>query len=203
MSLERHSVPIQRGHFVLESGLHTDAWLELDALFVDPAILVPHLDALADQLRPYAITAVCGPLVGGALVAQSIAARLNVHFYFTERCLERSRSQLFSAAYRLPATIRPRASRERFAIVDDAISAGSSTRATMAELNTLGAQTVVVGALLLLGDRGERYFTDRAIPVVASAREELALWEPHCCPLCQAGLAAERRHDSGTGGADA
>jgi orotate phosphoribosyltransferase len=197
-SLERtrdrmHSVPIQRGHFVLESGLHTDVWLELDALFVDPANLAPHLDALADQLRPHAITAVCGPLVGGALVAQSIATRLNVSFYFTERCAERWSSELFGAAYRLPAAIRPLASRERFAVVDDAISAGSSTRATIGELNTLGAQIVVVGALLLLGDRGERYFTDRSIPVVASAREELALWEPDRCPLCQAGLAVERR----------
>jgi orotate phosphoribosyltransferase len=197
-SLERtrdhmHSVPIQRGHFVLESGLHTDVWLELDALFVDPANLAPHLDALADQLRRHAITAVCGPLVGGALVAQSIATRLNVSFYFTERCAERSSSELFGAAYRLPAAIRPLASRERFAVVDDAISAGSSTRATIGELNTLGAQIVVVGALLLLGNRGERYFTDRSIPVVASAREDLALWEPDHCPLCQAGLAVERR----------
>ena len=188
-----HSAPIQRGHFVLESGLHTDVWLELDALFLDPAILGPQLDALANQLRPYAITAVCGPLVGGAFVAQSIATRLNVRFYFTERGPERSGSELFSATYRLPAGLRPYASRERFAVVDDAISAGSSTRATIDELNSHGAQTVVVGALLLLGDRGERTFIDRSIPVVASARQELSLWEPHRCPLCPAGVAIERR----------
>ena len=72
-------VPIQRGHFVLESGLHTDVWLELEALFLDPLALEPHLDALARQLRPYEITAVCGPLVGGALVAQSIAATVLEH----------------------------------------------------------------------------------------------------------------------------
>ena len=110
-----HSAPIQRGHFVLESGLHTDVWLVLDALFLDPAILGPQLDALADRLKPYAITAVCGPLVGGAFVAQSIATRLNVRFYFTERGSERSSSELFSATYRLPAVARPYAARERFA----------------------------------------------------------------------------------------
>jgi hypothetical protein len=38
---------------------------------------------------------------------------------------------------------------------------------------------VVVGALLLLGDRGERYFMDRSIPVVASAREESYLCGNH------------------------
>ena len=188
-----HSAPVQRGHFVLESGLHTDVWLDLDAFFLDPAILGPQLDALANRLRPYAITAVCGPLVGGAFVAQSIATRLNVRFYFTERGSKRSSAELFSATYRLPAVVRPYAARERFAVVDDAISAGSSTRATVDELNRHGAQTVVVGALLLLGDRGERYFLERSIPVVASAREELSLWEPHRCPLCQAGIAIERR----------
>lgn len=187
------SAPVQRGHFLLESGLHTDVWLELDALFLDPTALEPELDALASQLRPYGITAVCGPLVGGAFVAQSIAAKLNLRFYFTERDSNRSTSELFSATYRLPAGVRNQAGRERFAVVDDAISAGSSTRATVAELASHGAQTVVVGALLLLGDRGERYFIDRSIPVVASAREELPLWEPHRCPLCQAGVAMERR----------
>lgn len=186
-------VPIQRGHFVLESGLHTDVWLELEALFLDPLALEPHLDALARQLRPYEITAVCGPLVGGALVAQSIAARLKLRFYFTERRPEASGSGLFSAAYHLPAGVRACASRERFAVVDDAISAGSSTRATMNELTGAGARVLVVGALMLLGNRGERYFADRSIPVVTSVREGLSLWEPHHCPLCQGGVAIEKR----------
>ncbi len=188
-----HFTPIQRGHFVLESGLHTDAWLEMDTLFLDPASLTPQLDELAGQLQQYTITAVCGPLVGGALVAQSIAAKLNVRFYFTERGPEQSNSELFSATYRLPADLRPHASRERFAVVDDAISAGSSTRATLAELSSVGAQTVVVGALLLLGDRGSRYFAARSIPVVTTARNDLSLWEPHQCPLCEAGAVIERR----------
>jgi orotate phosphoribosyltransferase len=188
-----HATAVQCGHFLLESGLHTNVWLELDAWFLDPANLQPQIDALAEQLRPHAITAVCGPLVGGAFVAQSIAARLGVRFYFTERCTEPSSSGLFSAVYRLPAGMRTIAAHESFAVVDDAISAGSSTRATVDELNRCGAQTAVVGALLLLGDRGERYFMDQSIPVVAAAREELSLWEPRSCPLCQAGIAIERR----------
>lgn len=179
---------------MLESGLHTDVWLELDALFLDPAVFEPRLDELASLLRQHAITAVCGPLVGGALVAWSIAAKLKVRFYFTERSAERSNSEeLFGASYRLPAGLRPHAAGERFAVVDDAISAGSSTRATVDELTRIGAQTVVVGALLLLGDRGAQHFIGRSIPVVAPARNELSLWEPHQCPLCKAGMAIEQR----------
>lgn len=178
---------------MLESGLHTDTWLELDEWFLDPAVLAPQLDALADLLRSHAITAVCGPLVGGAFVAQAIAARLDVRFYFAERRSNPSGTGLFSATYRLSAGVRAHASRERFAVVDDVISAGSSTRATVDELNSCGAPTVVVGALMLLGDRGERYFSEQSIPVVTLAREALSVWEPAGCPLCQAGVAAERR----------
>jgi orotate phosphoribosyltransferase len=116
-----------------------------------------------------------------------------VRFYFTERDSDRASSELFNARYRLPAGVRAQASRERFAVVEDAISAGSSTRATIDELNSLGAQTVIVEALLLLGDRGARYFAEQPILVSASARDGLSLWESQSCPLCQAEVAIERR----------
>lgn len=54
--------PARQGHFVLESGLHTDCWLALDALFVDPALLAPLIDALSQRLRRHHVTAVCGRL---------------------------------------------------------------------------------------------------------------------------------------------
>jgi len=37
------ALPSRRGHFALESGYHTDLWITLDALFVDPASLAPHV----------------------------------------------------------------------------------------------------------------------------------------------------------------
>ena len=44
------------------------------------------------------------------------------------------------------------------AIIDDAINAGSATRATFAALTALGAQPVAVGALLILGDTALPFF---------------------------------------------
>ena len=69
------ALPARRGHFALESGYHTDLWLTLDALFVDPVAIAPLVAALAGRLRAHAPTAVCGPLLGGAFLAQAIAAR--------------------------------------------------------------------------------------------------------------------------------
>jgi orotate phosphoribosyltransferase len=183
------AVSIQRGHFILESGLHTDAWLDLDSLLLDPAALEPLFLDLTNALRPFDVTAVCGPLVGGAIVAQVVANLLNLRFYFTERVSKQPEGVL-TAEYRLPESVRAAAVNERFAVLDDAISAGSATRATVAHLESLGARTAVVGALMLLGDRGERYFQERSIPVVFAHREALSSWQPEECPMCRAGAAA-------------
>src|SRR5262245_15030243 len=106
--------PNQRGHFELESGLHTDTWLELETAFVDPAKMRSHTDALAELVRPFAVSAICGPVTGGALVAQAVASRLGLRFYYSERVSANPQSGLFAAKYRLPQSVRAQAANERF-----------------------------------------------------------------------------------------
>src|ERR1700730_19112522 len=53
------------GHFDLGTGYHGDLWLDLDALFLRPSLLRPHVDWLAERLSEHAPDAVCGPLEGG------------------------------------------------------------------------------------------------------------------------------------------
>ncbi len=183
------ALPARRGHFRLESGYHTDLWLTLDALFVDPAALAPLVAALADRLRPYGITAVCGPLLGGAFLAHALAAHLGVRFYFAQPVAGVSDGGLFRAQYRLPSELRRRVAHERVALVDDVISAGSSVRATTVELDAAGASVVVVGSLLQLGDQANEYFAPRGMPMVALAQHPFNLWAPDACPLCRAGVA--------------
>lgn len=188
------TLPVGRGHFLLESGYHTDLWFNLDALFVSPEKIAPQVAALSELLLPYEVSAVCGPLLGGAFLAQLVAQHMDIRFYFTEPSplqTDRDRSALFAAEYRLPADLRERARDERIAIVDDIISAGSSVRATAAELAAAGAATPVVGALLLLGNEAVEHFSSRGVPLVAVARQDFNLWAPGDCPSCQTGEALE------------
>src|SRR6476469_6396023 len=76
------ALAVRQGHFRLESGYHTDLWLELDTLFVDPVKIAPAVTMLAGRLRRYACDAVCGPMVGGAFLAQALAAALRVCFFY-------------------------------------------------------------------------------------------------------------------------
>lgn len=68
------------GHFRLESGHHSALWLDLDPLFAVPQRISPFVTDLTASLRPYNVAAVCGPLLGGAFLAQMIAHALRVGF---------------------------------------------------------------------------------------------------------------------------
>ncbi len=184
-------LPARRGHFLLESGYHTDVWITLGGLFRQPGALAPLVAALAARLAPHHVAGVCGPLLGGAFLAQSLAASMGVEFYFCEPVPTAGRVGLFAVEYRLPAGLGRQLQGLRVAIVDDAISAGSSVRATAAALQAAGASIVVIGALLATGTIALEHFARLGVPVEVLERRELTLWTPAECPLCRAGAPLE------------
>jgi orotate phosphoribosyltransferase len=181
----------RRGHFQLESGHHSSLWLDLDPLFSEPRRIEPFIKALAQALVPYGVDAVCGPLLGGAFLAQLVARALDVEFSFTERVTPSGAAGLYQVRYRLPAALAGRLRGKRVAMVDDVMSAGSALRGTYAELQAHGAEPVVAGALSILGSAGNDYFVERGVGVEAVTRADYTLWLPAECPLCAAGETLE------------
>lgn len=184
-----------RGHFQLESGYHSELWLDLDALFADRERIAPFVEQLAELLRPYNVEVICGPLLGGAFLAQLVAQTLSAEFCFTERSMPPNAEGLYPASYRLPRAFSARVHGKRVAIVDDIMSAGSALRGTYTELQTHGACTTVAGALMVLGTMGADFFAKEQVPVAAVVRENYALWLPSECPLCNAGTPLENVAD--------
>jgi len=166
-------------------------WLDLDPLFAQPRRIEPFVAALARAIRPHGVTAVCGPLLGGAFLAQPVARALDAEFCFTERVMPPQPEGLYAARYRLPAALARRVSGQRVAIVDDVMSAGSALRGTYEELRAHGAVPVVAGALLVLGSTGADFFAEHNVAVEAVARDGYPLWLPADCPLCAAGVPLE------------
>jgi len=181
----------RRGHFRLETGHHSALWLALDPLFAAPRRIEPLVATFANALRPYAVAVVCGPLLGGAFLAQLVAHALGVEFCFTERVMPTPAGGLYEARYRLPLAFADRVRGKRLALVDDVMSAGSALRGTYAELQAHGAAPVVAGALLVLGSTGADFFAQRGVAVEAFARDEYELWLPANCPLCAGGQPLE------------
>lgn len=181
----------RRGHFRVESGHHSALWIDLDPLFADPRALEPFVRAIVGLVATHAPQVVCGPLVGGAFLAQLVARALDVEFCFTERELDASSSALYRAAYRLPRGFVRRVRGGRVALVDDIMSAGSAIVGSIAALRSAGAEPVAAGALLVMGSIGEERVRAAGVPVVAVSREPYELWLPAECPLCARGVPVE------------
>lgn len=185
-------VAARKGHFLLESGHHGNLWLDLDRLLLRPRLLAPYVTALAARLGPSDVEIVCGPLAGGAFVAQMVAATLDVAFCYSERVPIALANDPHAAAYGIPSGIRSTVAGKRVAVVDDAINIGAAVGGTLAALRAAGAVPVVVGALIELdGVRQEPRRFDGLL-LVSLATIPAAAWLPKTCPLCAVHVPLER-----------
>jgi orotate phosphoribosyltransferase len=173
----------RRGHFLLESGHHGDLWLELDRLFERPARLEPFAEELGRRLAAHGIEAVCGPLTGGAFIAQTVAAKLDLEFSWAERS---------EGGYRIPEALRAGLEGKSVAIVDDVVNAASATRATLERLRESDARPVAIGGLVTLGASPEAFAEREGLALERLATMANTLWEPSECPMCAAGEPLER-----------
>jgi orotate phosphoribosyltransferase len=175
----------RRGHFDLGTGFHGDVWLDLDALFLRPALLRPHIRWLAGRLREHRTDAVCGPAEGGAFLAQAIADALNAAFLPAYRFAGSDAGQ--ATAYRFPRVSGGIAG-WRVAIADDAVNAGTAVRACSELLRDHGAIPVAVAALLSLGPASAAVAEAIAVPFYPVGVIDSQAWPAARCPLCASGV---------------
>lgn len=183
---------VRRGHFQMESGYHSGSWYELGSLFDHPDELRPFASELARRLAAHGPDAVCGPMTGGAKLAQLIAAELSIGCFEAERFEVPDATGLFPVKYRLPEAQRQKARGRSVAIVDDAISAGSAVRGTHADLIACGARPVALGALVVFGATAARFAAETGLALEGIERMPLPMWQPADCPLCRAGVAVDK-----------
>ena len=178
----------RRGHFDFGTGYHGDLWLDLDALFLRPALLRPYIGELAARLREHQVDAVCGPMEGGALVGCAIAAELEVAFLPAYRVRGAGQGAA-TTAYDLPRVPGGIAG-WRVAVVDDAVNAGTAVRACCDLLRARGATVVAVAALLSLGPAGPA-MAQESVPFYVSGTLPSHAWPAGRCPQCADGVAID------------
>ena len=176
------------GHFRFESGHHGDRWLEPDLLLQRPSALRPFAIALAQRLqRGPRFEVVCGPLTGGAFLAQMVAEQCDVAFAFAERFAPPPSDALYQVRYRIPDALRDGLGGATVAIVNDVTNAGSAVRGTYEDLVACGARPVAFGTLIALGDWSANFAGEHGLALEALERLGNNLWTPEQCPLCVAG----------------
>lgn len=179
------------GHFRFESGHHGDRWLEPDLLLQRPSLLRPIAAELGDRLENHSFTAVCGPLTGGAFLAQLVAEHCDVAFAFAERFALPLSNEMYQVSYRIPDALRDGLRGVTVAIVNDVTNAGSAVRGTFDDLVACGARPVAFGTLVSLGAWSSSFADAHHLALEALEILPNNLWIPPDCPLCAARLPLE------------
>jgi orotate phosphoribosyltransferase len=172
------------GHFDLGTGYHGDVWLDLDALFLRPAVLRPHVRVLADRLREHRVDAVCGPMEGGAFLAYALAELMEVAFLPAYRAPASEAGAVTEFRLAWTGGAGEGIGGWRVAIADDAVNAGTAVRACARELSDQGAVPVAVAALLAVGPANETMAAAPSVPFYAVDAVQSSAWLPANCPLC-------------------
>lgn len=181
----------RRGHFKLESGHHGDLWFELETLCLHSREIRPFAAQLAAKLVQHRVEVVCGPLVEGAFIALLVSLELGCDFVYAERFANAAREGLYPVEYCLPRALHAAVKGKRVAIVNDVISAGSAVRGAFFDLKAIGADVVVVGALLALGDSVADFAAEHHVALEFLRQTPHNIWTPSQCPLCAAGQPLE------------
>jgi len=166
---ERYGV-LQKGHFKLSSGRHSDTYLQCARILEHPRVSASLGQAIAKRY-PGGADAVVSPALGGILIGNAVAYAIGCRFLFTERvdgAMTMRRGQHVDRG-------------ERLIVVEDVITTGGSAAEVIALCEAAGATVIGVGSLV---DRSER---KPAFHLEALLRVDARSWTVDECPLCARG----------------
>lgn len=162
---------LQKGHFILSSGLHSDIYLNKSIVSMHPPRTERLCRALANEMRAAFgpdIDYVVSPAMGAIIYGYETARHLGVPFMFVERVEGRF-------ALRRGFSLEKGA---RVAVVEDIVSTGLSARECVEAVRALGAQVVGLGCLI---DRSDGT-ADVGAPLVSLAALKVEAWPADALP---------------------
>lgn len=165
-------------HIVYTSGRHGSAYVNKDAVYPDTARVSELCRLLADATRDAGAEVVCGPAMGGIILAQWTGHHLDRPAVYAEKAPQGGMA-LRRGYDRLVAG-------RRVLVVEDVLNTGGSLRDTVEAVVAAGGQVVAAAALC---NRGGVRAADVGVPrLVALVEMPLESWPEDACPLCRRGM---------------
>jgi len=167
---------IQKGHFKLTSGVHSDTYIQCAQVMQYPGFMHNLCSELGRKFRGEDIDVIIGPAIGGIIISHVMAQVLGpwVRAIFTER--ENGKMTL-----RRSFEIKKG---EKVLVVEDVTTTGGSVREVIDIVKERGGQVVGVGALI---DRsGGRI--DFGVKMKSLLTLDIKSYQPEDCPLCKKGI---------------
>jgi len=167
---------LQRGHFLLSSGLHSDTYFQCARVLQFPELARELGRLIAERCDAMETDVVVSPALGGILIGHEVARALGRRFVFTERV---EGSMTLRRGFAVEQG-------EKALVVEDVVTRGTSS---LEVLRVVAASGGVVTGLASIVDRTSGS-AGLPLPLRSLARVEVAAWPPESCPLCAAGSRA-------------
>jgi len=167
---------IQKGHFKLTSGVHSDTYIQCAQVMQHPGFMHNLCSELGKKFRGDDIDIIIGPAIGGIIMAHVMARVLGpwVRAIFTER--ENGKMTL-----RRSFEINQG---EKVLVVEDVTTTGSSVREVVDIVKSRQGKVVGVGVLI---DRSGGK-VDFGIKTEKLLTVDIKTYLPEECPLCKKGI---------------
>ena len=175
MDLEKmleNSEALLKGHFLLSSGLHSDAYIQCARLLQNTSYAQIVGKELATKLEKFSPDCVISPAIGGIVIGYEVARNLEVPFIFAERGGDGKMT--------LRRGFDP-SSFKRIVVVEDVVTTGKSTREVIRTIKKYKATVVATSAIV-----NRKPVNDiEGLPFTSLASIPLKLYKPTECPLCK------------------
>jgi orotate phosphoribosyltransferase len=174
-------------HVVYTSGRHGSAYVNKDAVYPHTERVSELCRLMAEAARPFRPEVVCGPAMGGIILAQWTAHHLGILGVYAEKApaggLELRRGYDRIVAGR------------RVLVVEDILNTGGSLREAVAAVRAATGQVVAATALC---NRGGVTAADVGVPALTALMDlTLESWDPAECPLCERRVPVDTRVGKG------
>jgi len=167
---------IQKGHFRLTSGVHSNTYIQCAQVMQHPEFMHNLCSELGKKFRGDDIDVIAGPAIGGIIMAHVMARVLGpwVRAIFTER---ESGKMTLRRSFEIKDG-------ENVLVVEDVTTSGSSVREVIEIVKSRNGKVVGVGVLI---DRSGGK-VDFGIKTEKLLTVDIQNYLPEECPLCQKGI---------------
>ena len=169
---------IRDSHVVYTSGRHGSAYVNKDAVYPHTERVRELCGLMAEAARPLGVEIVCGPAMGGIILAQWTGHHLGLPAVYAEKAPEGGMA--LRRGY--DALVRGR----RVLVVEDVVNTGGSLADTIRAVRAAGGTVIAATALC---NRGGVTAADLDVPALQALLElSLDSWAAEECPLCRRGV---------------
>lgn len=161
------------GHFKLTSGLHSGHYIQCALMLRFPEFAAYAGEKIAERIALSKPEIILSPALGGLIIGHEVARALGVPFIFCERQEGVMRLKRF-----------PHPGKVRFALVEDVVTTGKSSRETAQILAGGGAEWV--SSASIIDRRADGAYKEWDL--ISLWKLSFPLYEEQDCPLCKDGL---------------